>query len=99
MKFAKIYNKVAPEESPSNTINVPSHLPKIKPPIKKLGEPNPKSKTQMTVKEKNTKIESTIFVFLKSSSLSLLVLINSKLVKSFREKYLKKNIKYGQFGQ
>ena len=43
--------------NPKTTIRVPIHFPKINPPSKKIGVPNPKNKTQIIVKIKN-KIET-----------------------------------------
>ena len=47
-----MYNNVAPTDSPKTTKIVPIHFPKINPPIKKIGLPNPKSKTHIIVKTK-----------------------------------------------
>ena len=42
---------VAPIVRENVTIKVPSHLPKIKPPNKKIGLPNPNRRTQIIVKK------------------------------------------------
>ena len=82
-----------PAVSPNKTINVPSHLPKIKPPTKNIGAANPNNNTHTIVINKKIRADKNIFLFLSSLSESLLDLIISKLVKSWIEKYLKKNHK------
>ena len=47
---------VAPIVSENVTIKVPNHFPKIKPPNKKIGLPNPNRRTQIIVKKMNKKI-------------------------------------------
>ena len=42
MQFAIIYKKVAPILNPKTIIAVPNHFPKINPPNKAIGAPNPK---------------------------------------------------------
>ncbi len=52
-KLLKIYKNVAPILNPKTTINVPNHLPKIKPPNKATGNPKPKKgNTQKIVNNK-----------------------------------------------
>ena len=51
--FAKRYNKNPPIVLPNININVPNHLPKIKPPSKATGLPNPSKRIQKIVKAKN----------------------------------------------
>ena len=76
-KLAKIYKRVAPVDRPRTTIIVPNHFPKIKPPTKNIGEPNPSRRTQTIVQKKNIKLNRIILLFLISSRASLLAFINS----------------------
>ena len=47
--------KVAPTLNPKTTTHVPIHFPKIKPPIKATGDPNPKNgNTHKMVNAKKT---------------------------------------------
>ena len=50
-----MYKIVAPIVIPIIKINVPSHLPKIKPAKSATGKPNPAMTTQIIVNTKNTK--------------------------------------------
>src|SRR6056300_290556 len=54
----KAYKEVAPIVNENRTKKVPSHLPNINPTARAIGEPNPKSKTQII--EKKKKINETI---------------------------------------
>ena len=54
----KAYKEVAPIVNENRTKKVPSHLPNINPPARAIGEPNPKSNTQII--EKKKKINETI---------------------------------------
>ena len=47
-----MYNNVAPSDKPKTTNSVPIHFPKMNPPTKKIGVPNPKSRTHIIVKTK-----------------------------------------------
>ena len=76
-KFANIYRNVAPVDKPKITRNDPSHLPNMKPPTKKIGEPKPNKRTQIIVPKKNNILDKIIFLFLIPSKVSLLFLINS----------------------
>ena len=72
-----MYKNVAPIDNPKTIIKVPSHLPKIKPPSKKTGDPNPNNKTQIIVPNRNKILDIKILLFLTCSNVSLLSLINS----------------------
>ena len=75
--FARRYSKNPPSVFPNININVPNHLPKIKPPTKKIGDPKPKSKTQIIVPRKNKRLDKNILLLFIASRVSLLALINS----------------------
>ena len=76
-KFAKIYKHVAPLVKPNTTKNVPIHFPKINPPIKNIGAPKPKRKTQIIVNRKNINEAINTFVSYAEIKYSLLIFINS----------------------
>ena len=50
-----MYKSVAPIVIPINKINIPNHLPKIKPAKSAIGKPNPAIRTQIIVEHKNIK--------------------------------------------
>ena len=81
-----MYKRVAPIDKPNTISIVPIHFPNINPPIKKTGEPNPKSITQIITPIKNNMLAINRLEFLISLSLSLLFFISSKLEKSSNEK-------------
>ena len=84
-----MYNIVAPTVNEKVTINVPNHLPNKKPPIRNIGLPNPKSKTQIIVNKINDKLKNNKFEPLKALSESVFFFIISKLDKSLIENLLK----------
>ena len=53
---------------------VPNHLPKIKPPTKKLGDPKPKKEPKELYLKKNNILDKNILLFLISSKVSLFLL-------------------------
>ena len=52
-KFAKKYNKVAPQVNPITAIKEPIQVPNINPDVKTIGSPKPNIKTQIIVNKKN----------------------------------------------
>ena len=52
-----MYSKVDPVVIPIKTTIVPTHFPKIKPPIKNKGEPKPSKRTHIIEISKNTATE------------------------------------------
>ena len=52
-----MYSKVDPVVIPIKTTIVPTHFPKIKPPIKNKGEPKPSKRTHIIEISKNTDTE------------------------------------------
>ena len=62
----------------------------INPPIKKMGVPNPSKIVPHTVIVKKISADKMIFLFLISSNKSLLDFTISKLLKSFKLKFLNK---------
>ena len=63
-KFAKVYRKDAPILKPITTTSEPIHFPKMKPERSNIGDPNPKSKTQIIVKIKKDKLTKKKLLFL-----------------------------------
>ena len=56
---------------------MPSHLPKIKPPTKNIGEPNPKRRTQIIVAKKNNKLDKNILLLVHAVVVSLIMYFGS----------------------
>lgn len=52
-KFATMYRQSAPVVTENMEIKVPSHLPNNMPDNNSIGEPKPKSKTQMIANKEN----------------------------------------------
>ena len=78
-------------------MTVPIQLPKINPPIRAIGDPNPKKgKTHNTVNIKNEIKTKRIFEFLISTKYVQLFLKNSYDVISFRLNFEKKKYKNKQ---
>ena len=71
------YNSVAPIVVDVSTINIPHHLPKIKPENTRRGIAKPKSNTQIIQKTKKTVAKNKKFSFLYFKIMSLFDLINS----------------------
>ena len=73
-----MYKKVPPILKPNTTTKVPIHLPKIKPPIRATGDPNPKKgNTHKIVSKKKTTIIRNKFDSLSSIKYELFFFINS----------------------
>ena len=66
-----MYSKVDPVVIPIKTTIVPTHFPKIKPPIKNKGEPKPSKRTHIIEISKNTDTEKKILIFFKLFRVSL----------------------------
>ena len=70
---------------PKTTIRVPNHLPKMKPPKRATGNPNPrKGNTQSIVKNKKIEDKRKKLEFFNSRKYNLLSLIKSYDVISWR---------------
>ena len=73
-----MYSKVDPVVIPIKTTIVPIHFPKIKPPIKAIGEPKPKKgNTHKIVKIKKIVDVKNKFEFLSFKKYNLFSLIKS----------------------
>ena len=73
-----MYKKVAPILKPRTTTIVPTHFPKIKPPIREMGDANPKNgNTHIIEKTKNIVKTKNKFEFLSSKKYDLFSLIKS----------------------